>query len=310
MIDSTYTDSFLAEIAADAISETATFKALHENSVEAEATIDWSNGFEAEVRSIHEVSFGMNLVDGILRAQGEMFDISAAVTSNFTDDILRGTVTVTLDGSTNITFDLDSSETAGILHHNIEGYDCTHSGSWELESEINLNVNSTCNFDGERKVENIFAFREDKTSSGLWPHGTVFTSCDRMQGYETLLIPVSEKECPQNSISATCDQINSGQLCEGNGECGTNNDLNNCGDLAIYRKVRAWNHNYTKSVYNIEMKLADDRKNRIEGSMRINEDGEKSRNVHNCIRRSYRSRIFRIISCRSNNESAMGSWNE
>ena len=109
-------------------------------------------------------------------------------------------------------------------------------------------MNSTCDFDGERKVENIFAFREDKTSSGLWPHGTVFTSCDRMQGYETLLIPVSEKECPQNSISATCDQINAGQLCEGNGECGTNNDLNNCGDLAIYRKVRAWNHNYTKST--------------------------------------------------------------
>ena len=72
MIDSTYTDSFFGEIAADAISETATFKALHENSVEAEATIDWSNGFEAEVRSIHEVSFGMNLVDGITGARRDV----------------------------------------------------------------------------------------------------------------------------------------------------------------------------------------------------------------------------------------------
>merc|ERR1712014_545129 len=54
------------------------------------------------------------------------------------------------------------------------------------------------------------------------------------------LSPVPACECPSNPNIANCDDVSAGELCEGDGECGTDNSLNNCdgGNVLydVYRK--------------------------------------------------------------------------
>ena len=61
------------------------------------------------------------------------------------------------------------------------------------------------------------------------------------------LVPVAVDECPDDLtliFLATCDVVACGELCEGDGECGTDGGLGNCGDLVaddgvvwdVYRK--------------------------------------------------------------------------
>ena len=42
------------------------------------------------------------------------------------------------------------------------------------------------------------------------------------------LVPVEASECPTRVDLAPCTNVACGELCEGDGECGTNQELNNC----------------------------------------------------------------------------------
>jgi len=75
------------------------------------------------------------------------------------------------------------------------------------------------------------------------------------------LIPVQRSECPKSAILnslRTCDQVLAGELCEADGECGTDWYLNNCG------------YYQTKDVYRKE-NLPPSRLHRIE--VRVQENG-------------------------------------
>jgi len=45
---------------------------------------------------------------------------------------------------------------------------------------------------------------------------------------------IDSSECPSNANIANCFDANIGELCEGDGECGTSN-INNCGAYDVYR---------------------------------------------------------------------------
>ena len=53
------------------------------------------------------------------------------------------------------------------------------------------------------------------------------------------LVAIDESDCPDNSLSIleNCDAVGlaAGDLCEGDGECGTDTGLNNCGSADVYR---------------------------------------------------------------------------
>ena len=49
---------------------------------------------------------------------------------------------------------------------------------------------------------------------------------------------VAASECPSNAqYLANCDDVSIGELCEGDGECGTTNSENNCGFNDVYRRA-------------------------------------------------------------------------
>ena len=49
---------------------------------------------------------------------------------------------------------------------------------------------------------------------------------------------VAASECPPNAqYMANCDDVSIGELCEGDGECGTTNSENNCGFNDVYRRA-------------------------------------------------------------------------
>jgi hypothetical protein len=50
------------------------------------------------------------------------------------------------------------------------------------------------------------------------------------------LTPVAFNECPTNGDLASCSVVGVDELCEGDGECGTDDNLNNCGHHDVYRK--------------------------------------------------------------------------
>ena len=58
----------------------------------------------------------------------------------------------------------------------------------------------------------------------------------------TSLEPVDPEDCPRDSDLAACDKVACGVLCEGDGECGTDGGLDNCGGpngvrFDVYRKI-------------------------------------------------------------------------
>ena len=59
---------------------------------------------------------------------------------------------------------------------------------------------------------------------------------------DVCLEDISASECPSISVTRrmkTCDQAEVGELCEGDGECGTHPDLDNCnGSHEVYRRVQ------------------------------------------------------------------------
>ena len=49
---------------------------------------------------------------------------------------------------------------------------------------------------------------------------------------------IPSSECPADPNIGSCTNTQIGELCEGdNNECGTNNNLNNCGEFDVYRHV-------------------------------------------------------------------------
>merc|ERR1712159_758167 len=63
------------------------------------------------------------------------------------------------------------------------------------------------------------------------------------------LIPSSQ--CPSTSALAVmlpCNRVAVGQLCEGDGECGTNGNANNCGIYEVYRKYAVNTRQPTRSL--------------------------------------------------------------
>lgn len=51
------------------------------------------------------------------------------------------------------------------------------------------------------------------------------------------LTPVAVSVCPDEPKSMpNCEEVADGELCEGDGECGTDTDLNNCGPYDVYRR--------------------------------------------------------------------------
>lgn len=50
------------------------------------------------------------------------------------------------------------------------------------------------------------------------------------------VIQISRAECPDNPDLDPCNLVAPGELCEGDGECGTDKDLDNCDSYDVYRK--------------------------------------------------------------------------
>ena len=65
---------------------------------------------------------------------------------------------------------------------------------------------------------------------------TPYSRCDAGQSCGLCLVAVGPSECPSNPNIANCLSVGLGELCEGDGECGTGNGLNNCGGWDVYRK--------------------------------------------------------------------------
>ena len=51
------------------------------------------------------------------------------------------------------------------------------------------------------------------------------------------LVPVASSECPANPDIANCLNVGCGELCEGDGECGTDQNLDQCGGYDVYMKI-------------------------------------------------------------------------
>ena len=70
------------------------------------------------------------------------------------------------------------------------------------------------------------------TPMRVMPAPTDWSSCG------TSLEPVDPEDCPADGDLANCDVVACGELCEGDGECGTDGGLDNCGGgFDIYRKI-------------------------------------------------------------------------
>jgi len=71
------------------------------------------------------------------------------------------------------------------------------------------------------------------------------------------LVPVPVQDCPPGSVSLpSCDQASPGELCEGDGQCGTRTDVNNCYDASftypasrdVYRKLQGSTRTVTTTM--------------------------------------------------------------
>ena len=63
-------------------------------------------------------------------------------------------------------------------------------------------------------------------------------TCDAGESCGICLTPIPSSECPLNADLAQCDTVADGELCEGDGECGTVSDLDNCnGGYDVYSKT-------------------------------------------------------------------------
>jgi hypothetical protein len=60
--------------------------------------------------------------------------------------------------------------------------------------------------------------------------------CDAGASCGVCLTAIPTSECPTNPDIETCDRVAEGELCEGDGECGTEGGLNNCDGYDVYRK--------------------------------------------------------------------------
>lgn len=73
---------------------------------------------------------------------------------------------------------------------------------------------------------------------------TILSQCFAAQRKECAFpVPLDSRDCPVPfgaDVAAgvlPCDRVHLGELCEGNGECGTSNALNNCGQYDVYRNT-------------------------------------------------------------------------
>lgn len=76
--------------------------------------------------------------------------------------------------------------------------------------------------------------------SMVWqdPHGTwLMCLVGPHRCMEGALIPIQPHECPLQPTLPLCDSATTGELCDGHGECGTDVNLDNCGELDVYRKI-------------------------------------------------------------------------
>ena len=59
-------------------------------------------------------------------------------------------------------------------------------------------------------------------------------SCDTGSSCGVCLTIIDPEECPLDGDIADCSSVGYGELCEGDGECGTDSYLDNCGGYDIY----------------------------------------------------------------------------
>ena len=225
--------------------------------VDIRASADWNDGIDLTMSLDDTVSVDLKGHEDGLNMNVFTSDIDMQGSADWSDGL---DLSMSLDDTASV--DLKGREDGLSLNFDIEGYACDHSSVWDGDY---FNMNMTCDFDGERTVDQRFSFQEVNSFTEL-PSGTISTYC----GFgKALLIPISPSECPQDSDISNCEQV-FGELCEGDNECGTNPDLDNCGGYDVYRKE------YPETVYSIEMAVADDRENSIGGTIRITEDGDKA----------------------------------
>jgi len=93
-------------------------------------------------------------------------------------------------------------------------------------TDIN-NCGDGVGFDIYRKTDSLSA-TPSTTSAPSSPRG--LNECG-------LVTPITGSECPANPNIPNCLNVNFGMLCEGDGECGTDPNLNNCGGFDVYRKT-------------------------------------------------------------------------
>ena len=60
---------------------------------------------------------------------------------------------------------------------------------------------------------------------------------------------IDDGDCPSNLNLSTCDSVQPGELCEGNGECGSDPNLNNCGGYDVYLRTDTVLDEYASAVF-------------------------------------------------------------
>ena len=64
------------------------------------------------------------------------------------------------------------------------------------------------------------------------------SACDAGASCGLCLMALAAGECPANPDLGSCELVAvDGELCEGDGECDTDNQHNNCGGYEVYKKV-------------------------------------------------------------------------
>eukprot|EP00039_Didymoeca_costata_P002425 m.60133 g.60133 ORF g.60133 m.60133 type:complete len:962 (-) comp11297_c1_seq3:79-2964(-) len=109
----------------------------------------------------------------------------------------------------------------------IESDDCPVDG--DIPNCLSVDFGMLCDGDGEcgtTDVNNCGMF-DIYRKAAIGPSG--FGVCGSLS-------PIQRSECPVNGDIANCLDVRYGELCDGDGECDTE-DVNNCGNFDIYRKI-------------------------------------------------------------------------
>ena len=122
---------------------------------------------ELSVDQTMNLQWGLGMSDDERQmSMGATGDVDIRASADWSDGI---DLSMSLDDTASI--DLKGHEDGLSLNFDIEGYACDHSSVWDGDY---FNMNMTCDFDGERTVDQRFIFKKStllqNCQAGLSPH--------------------------------------------------------------------------------------------------------------------------------------------